>query len=135
MDIMHFGSRMYKSGLNRMYNFRAQHNFTPCTEAESIDFTHIMDMQTQVIIKRLVVEFFETNTQLTRNSKFTLQDAINQLTNFNAYKNAHSTTLIWQEKVILERGGRRKQMHVTFRAETSTDAARLKIYRNKLQQV
>ena len=50
MDIMHFGSRMYKSGLNRMYNFRAQHNFTPCTEAESIDFTHIMDMQTQVII-------------------------------------------------------------------------------------
>lgn len=45
-----------------MYNFRAQHKFTPCTEAESINFTHIMDMQTQVIIKRLVVEFFETNT-------------------------------------------------------------------------
>ena len=92
-----------------------------------------MDMQTQVIIKRLVVKFFKTNTWLTRNSKYTLQDAINQLTNFNAYKNAHSTTLIWQEKVILERGGRRKQMHVTFRAETSTDAARLEIYRNKLQ--
>ena len=135
MDIMHFGSRMGKSGLNRMYNFRAQHKFTPCTEAESINFTHIMEMQTQVIIKRLVVEFFETNTQLTRNSKYTLQDAINQLINFNAYKNAHSTTPIWQEKVILERGGRRKQMHVTFRAETSTDAARLKIYRNKLEQV
>ena len=48
-----------------MYNFRAQHKFTLCTEAESINFTHIMDMQTQVIIKRLlelVVEFFETNT-------------------------------------------------------------------------
>lgn len=62
MDIMHFGSRTCESGLNRMYNFRAQHKFTPCTEAESINFTHIMDMQTQVIIKRLVVEFFETNT-------------------------------------------------------------------------
>ena len=62
MDIMHFGSRTCESGLNRMYNFRAQHQFTPCTEAESINFTHIMDMQTQVIIKRLVVEFFETNT-------------------------------------------------------------------------
>ena len=46
-----------------MYNFRAEHKrkFTPCTEAESISFTHIMDMQTQVTIKRLVVEFFETN--------------------------------------------------------------------------
>ena len=58
MDIMHFGSRMYKSGLNRMYNFRAQHKFTLCTEAESINFTHIMDMQTQVIIKRLSCGIF-----------------------------------------------------------------------------
>ena len=41
MDFMHFGSRTCESGLNRMYNFRAQHKFTPCTEAESINFTHI----------------------------------------------------------------------------------------------
>ena len=41
-----------------MYNFRAQHKFTLCTEAESINFTHIMDMQTQVIIKRLSCGIF-----------------------------------------------------------------------------
>ena len=62
MDIMRFGSRTYKSGLDRMYNFREQHIFTPCNEAESINFTYIMDMQTQVIIKRFSCEIFETNT-------------------------------------------------------------------------
>ena len=54
MDIMRFGSRTCKLGLERMYNFRKQHKFTPCNEAESINFTYIMDMQTQVIIKRLI---------------------------------------------------------------------------------
>ena len=59
MDIMRFGSRTCKSGLELIYNFREQHKFTQCNEAESINFTYIMDMQTQVIIKRLVVKFLK----------------------------------------------------------------------------
>ena len=49
MDIMRFGSRTCKSGLDRIHNFRAQHKFTPRTEAKSFNFTHIMDMEAQIV--------------------------------------------------------------------------------------